>query len=170
MSRSPRQPFPAFTAVFLLVACLAALASALYAQYGLGFRPCVLCITERFPFALAALFAAMALWVFRRASTRRALLGLAALALLTNAAIAAYHVGVEQFWWTSAVCPSGAPATTTAAPGAFDLAAAMSRPVEEAPCDQPAWVFHGVTMAGLNVVFSGLLALLVVLSLRRRRY
>lgn len=166
MSRFPRQPFPAFTAVFLLVACLAALASALYAQYGLGMRPCVLCVTERVPFALAALFAAMALGTARLVSTRRTLMGLAALALGVNAVIAAYHVGVEQFWWTSAVCSAGAPA---AAPETFDLAAAMSRPVEDAPCDQPAWAFHGVTMAGLNVAFSGLLAFLVVLSLRRRR-
>lgn len=168
MSRFPRQPFPAFTAVFLLVACLAALASALYAQYGLGLRPCVLCVTERIPFALAALLAVLALATARLVSTRRALMGLAALALGANALIAAYHVGVEQVWWTSAVCSAGSP-PAGAAPGPFDLAAAMSRPVEDAPCDQPAWAFHGVTMAGLNVAFSGLLAVLVVLSLRRRR-
>ncbi|CCG41868.1 disulfide bond formation protein B [Magnetospirillum molischianum] len=168
MSRFPRQPFPAFTAVFLLVACLAALASALYAQYGLGMRPCVLCVAERVPFAVAALFAALALGTARMVSTRRVLLWLAAVAMGVNALIAVYHVGVEQFWWQSAVCSSSEP-TVGSTSETLDLAAAMSRPVEDAPCDQPAWAFHGVTMASLNVAFSGLLALLLVLSLRRRR-
>lgn len=168
MSRSPRQPFPAFTAVFLLVACLAALASALYAQYGLGMRPCVLCVVERFPFAVAALLAALALGAARTAATGRVLLWLAAATLGVNALIALYHVGVEQFWWESAVCAASAPPQVGVGQG-FDLAGAMSRPVDEAPCDQPAWSFHGVTMASLNIAYSGLLALLVVLSLRRRR-
>jgi disulfide bond formation protein DsbB len=168
MSRFPRQPFPAFTAVFLLVACLAALASALYAQYGLGMRPCVLCVAERFPFAVAALLAALALGTARMVATRRALMWLAAVTLGLNALIAFYHVGVEQFWWESAVCAASAPPQTVA-DQTFDLAGAMSRPVEDAPCDQPAWSFHGVTMASLNIAYSSLLALLVVLSLRRRR-
>jgi len=169
MSRFPRQPFPAFAAVFLLVACLAALASAFYAQYGLGLRPCVLCVTERVPFAIAALLAILALGTARMVTTRRVLLWLAALTMAINALIAVYHVGVEQFWWQSAVCSASAPPTSSSAPQTFDLAAAMSRPVEDAPCDAPAWSFHGVTMASLNIAYSGLLALLLVLSLRRRR-
>lgn len=146
---------------FVLAVSVAALAVALTAQFGFSLRPCVLCLAQRVPFVVAGLLAAGALLVPER--WRRPLLLLAGLAFLVNAGIAVYHVGVEQKWWASAVCPAGD------APGLSvdDLAALMQKPAE-VRCDEPAWAWHGVTMAAMNVVFSGLLAVVVLAAAGRR--
>lgn len=147
--------------IALLVAgiCLAALAFALVAQYGFGLRPCNLCLIQRVPFVLAALLGLAALKDCWPAAT---LLRLAGIALMINGGIAVYHVGVEQHWWASAVCSGGQQAAVAVA----DLMAEMSKPAE-AQCDTPAWSFHGITMAALNVPFSTLFGLAVLWAVKR---
>ncbi|MBI3445200.1 MAG: disulfide bond formation protein B [Magnetospirillum sp.] len=146
---------------FMLAICLTSLAVALVAQYGFGLRPCNLCLIQRVPFVLGALLAAQALRPGRPAGT---LLRLAGLLLLLNGAIAIYHVGVEQHWWASAVCSAAGSGSVDVA----DLMAEMTKPVE-AQCDQPAWSFHGITMAALNIPFSAGIGLITLFLLRRLR-
>jgi disulfide bond formation protein DsbB len=86
---------------------------------------------------------------------------LAGLVLLVNSGIAVYHVGIEKGYWASSCAASeGGPVA------AGDLAALMSKKVE-VRCDEPAWQFEGITMAGLNIVFSGGLGLLILVLARR---
>jgi len=139
--------------------CLASLAVALVAQYGFGLRPCNLCLIQRVPFVLAALFGLLAL---RDGQPAALLLRLAGIVLLINGGIAVYHVGVEQHWWASAVCSGGQQGAVAVA----DLLAEMSKPAE-AQCDSPAWSFHGITMAALNVPFSSLLGLGILWAVKR---
>lgn len=139
--------------------CLAALAFALVAQYGFGLRPCNLCLIQRVPFVLAALLAAAAL---KDGMPAALLLRVAGLLLLINGGIAVYHVGVEQHWWASAVCSGNQGGEIAVA----DLLAEMNKPAE-AQCDTPAWSFHGITMAALNVPFSALFGLAVLWAARR---
>lgn len=164
MVRPAMIPVPTLrhAALFVLAASALALAAALFSQHVLGLRPCALCLTQRVPFVVAGGLAGLALMPVA-ARLRRPLLALAALAFLVNAGIAVYHVGVEQKWWASSCAPA------EAAPASIgDLAAAMSRPVE-VRCDEPAWQWNGITMAGLNIVFSGGLAVVTLALLRRRR-
>lgn len=146
--------------LFVLAACVLALASAYTAEYGFGLKPCELCLIQRVPFGVAGLLALLALSPRLGNRWRRALVLLAALAFAINSGIAVYHVGVEQHWWASrcAAAPSG-PLDVS------DLAAMMSKPVA-ARCDEPAWAWHGITMAAMNIVFSAGLAL-VTLGLAR---
>ncbi|MBR9972261.1 disulfide bond formation protein B [Magnetospirillum sulfuroxidans] len=146
--------------LFVLAVSVVALATAYTAQYGFGLRPCVLCLTQRVPFAIAGLLAVLAL--LRPLSWQRLLMTLAGLAFLINAGIAVYHVGVEQKWWESACSGSDGAKVSMA-----DLSALMRKPAE-ARCDEPAWEWHGVTMAGMNIAFSGGLALLVLSALGRK--
>lgn len=144
-----------FVALGALILSLAALASALTAEHIFGLRPCELCLLQRKPFVVAAILAALAL-LPHLARMRRAVMVLLAVVFLTNSGIAFYHVGVEQKWWGSSCAPSES--------GPLDLsnlAAAMNQPVE-VRCDQPAWEWNGITMAGLNIVFSGALALMAL--------
>jgi disulfide bond formation protein DsbB len=143
----------------LLISVLA-LALALAAQYGFDLRPCNLCLIQRVPFAVAAVLAALSLSLPRHWSL---LIRLAGLVLLLNGGIAFYHVGVEQHWWASAVCPAAQGGPVSVA----DIMAEMSKPAE-VQCDTPAWSFHGVTMAALNVPFSLGLGLLVFVLGRKR--
>lgn len=145
----------------VLAACVVALASAYTAEYGFGLRPCQLCLVQRVPFGLAGLVASVALLPRLGEGARRALVALAGLALLVNSGIAIYHVGVEQGIFAASCAPE---ASGPVAVG--DLAAMMSKPVE-IRCDQPAWEWHGITMAGLNIVFSGGLALATLFLARR---
>lgn len=155
MTRMTPRTLPAL----VMLACAGALAFAFTAQHVFGLLPCILCYTQRVPFAVAGLLAALA---FARPRLARPLMVLAGLAFLVNAGIAVYHVGVEQHWWAS-TCSGG---SGIAAPSQ-DLASLMSKPVAVS-CDQPAWQFHGITMAGLNIPFSGGLAAIVLLLALRR--
>lgn len=146
---------------FVLAVSVLALAAAFTAQYGFGLRPCELCLIQRGPFVLTGVLALLAL-LARLAPWRRLLMAVAGLAFLVNAGIAVYHVGVEQKLWHASCAPDDA---GTVAVG--DLAAMMAKPVE-ARCDEPAWSWHGVTMATLNIFFSGGLAVIVLGLLRRR--
>ena len=75
-----------------------------------------------------------------------------------TALLAFYHVGVEQHWWVY----HGTCAADRHPPvGRVDFALALSRPVVVS-CDTPPWIWHGLTMAGLNVIFSGMMAVVTL--------
>ena len=71
-----------------------------------------------------------------------------------TAAIGGYHVGVEQGWWEgTAECVGD----TAKATSLQDLKAKiMSTPIVR--CDEVAWSFLGISMAGYNVIAGMILA------------
>ncbi|CAA7619977.1 putative disulfide bond formation protein DsbB [Magnetospirillum sp. LM-5] len=146
--------------LFVLAVSVAALAFALTAEYGFGLKPCVLCLVQRVPFVLAGLAAGLVLALPRLG---RWVMPLVVLTFLVNSGIAFYHVGVEQKWWASACSGSAVQAVDVT-----DLAAMMSKPAE-AQCDEPAWQWHGITMAALNVPFSAAMGLMALAALVRRK-
>ena len=142
---------PRAAAVVLLVASAAALGFALGAQYLGGLAPCPLCVYQRWPYAAVILLAGAAL--IAPSPWPRALVAACAVALAGNALLAGYHVGVEQGWFALPEgCQAVGEATTVDELRAM-LAAAPPR------CDQVAWSFLGLSMAGWN----GLLALALAL-------
>ena len=149
--------------LFVAAASIVALASAFTAQYGFGFRPCILCLAQRVPFALTTVIGLVALSGMIGDRARRLLVTIAGLLFLFNAGLAVYHVGVEHHWWASPGC-SGEATTGASVTG---LAARMNKPAQVA-CDQPPWDFHGLTMAGLNIFYSAGLALVTLVLARRR--
>ena len=87
---------PRLILLFLLLASASVVGSALLFQFVGGYRPCELCLAERWPY-----YGALAISVLALATDgRRALwgIGLIALIFLASAGLAAYHVGVEQHW------------------------------------------------------------------------
>lgn len=119
------------------------LAAALVFEHGFGYAPCALCLWQRVPYYIA-----LGLFLPPLAFGRRAIaptLGLAVLLFASDAAIAGVHVGVEQGWWQG-------PATCSAAALPSDPDAALAQ-IMQAPlvrCDQVAWSFLGLSMAGWN--------------------
>lgn len=122
------------------------------AQYGYGFVPCHLCLYQRVPYAFLVLFGIGA-W-FAPPRLRRGLLLASAIAFTVGAAIAFYHVGVEQHWWASAVCGGGKVGTVTTTE---QLLQSLSKPAEKA-CDAVDWTFLRLSMATWNAIFSALMA------------
>lgn len=128
------------------------LLGALAFQYLGGLAPCHLCLLQRWPHALAIALALLILvW------PRRELAAIAAVVVLTGAAIAGYHAGVEAgFWAGPATCTAAG--SVTGVPTEELLAQILEAPVVR--CDDIAWSLAGVSMAGWNAILSGLLALL----------
>ncbi|MEX0809604.1 MAG: disulfide bond formation protein B [Dongiaceae bacterium] len=159
--------------LFALLAALAPLVVALGAQYLGGLQPCPLCLWQRYPYVVAALLAAIAWWAGARsnggannAGVERALLRLTAVAFLVSAGIAVFHVGVEHKWWEG----------TAGCVGSIDFGGMtveeMQAALEEtapARCDEAAWSFLGLSMAGFNAIYGGGAAILLALLATGRR-
>ncbi|ULB09125.1 disulfide bond formation protein B [Cereibacter azotoformans] len=149
---------------FLMLVAAAGSAGLLLGALGFQFfvelPPCPLCIWQRWPHVLAVLAGAVA--VFRPAPIVALVGGLGAAA---SAAIGFYHVGVEQKWWLGfASCSTGSIEGISAA----DL---LNPAVDLGPvvrCDEIAWQFIGISMAGWNVIISATLAALWLAAAFRR--
>jgi len=138
--------------LFALVAAATMLAIAhAFETFG-GYAPCTLCLRQREAYWVAGAVA-LAAMVLARAPGARIWrpLGLAALALvfLAGAGIAAYHAGVEWKFWPGPTACSGTGGGVSAADMAALLGGAKVRPPA---CDQAAWVFAGLSMAGWNAL------------------
>ncbi len=153
---------PRALAFLTLLFGLGVLGTALGFQYLGGLQPCVLCLYQRWPWGVAIVASLLALAVGnRQPAMPRTLLGLAAAALFIGAGIAAYHVGVEQQWWAgTAACGgvSGQAATVE------DLKRQLMA-TEIVRCDEIAWSFAGISMAGWNMILSLTGAVLLVWGL-----
>ena len=147
---------PRVVPALIVAVGLGALAAALASQHWGGLQPCVLCYYQRYAYLGAIAFGLLGLLAGPRGRARRAAVALAGLAFLTGAAIAAFHVGVEQLWWRG---------TAGCQAPAFDpnasIAELRKRLLETRfiPCDEVSWSLFGISMAGYNVLASLGLAL-----------
>jgi disulfide bond formation protein DsbB len=138
---------PSTACLLLALASCAVLLGAFALQYLGGAAPCHLCILERWPYA-ALIALGLIGWRWRP----RPMLGLAFLLLLGSAALAGYHVGVEQGWFA---LPASCAATGQA--GSIEE---LQRMLAEAPpaCDQVRFTLLGLSLASWNVIASLALA------------
>ncbi|WP_413204203.1 disulfide bond formation protein B [Rhodospirillum sp. A1_3_36] len=170
VSQSSRPMSPRVVALGLLLASASALLAALYAQFALGLDPCILCLYQRIPYVAVALLAALAFQPNLSSKWRGGALALCALALLINAGIAFFHVGVEYHWWQGTASCGTAP-SASGVTSLADLRAVMSAPAPDLPrCDEPAWSLFGITMAGYNMLVCLGLGLLTAALVWRGRW
>lgn len=162
MSSDPRL-VPALIAV---VSALA-LATALVAQYVFGLEPCRLCLWQRWPYAAAIALGAVGAGVPGVRWLRQGCVALAGAAFLVGAGLAGFHVGVESGWWQGLPgCAAPALEKGMSVEEVREVLEARSRVV---PCDEPAWTFLGVSMAGYNLALSLGLTAATVWALAARR-
>ena len=151
----------------LLAALLAGgtLAVALLTESVGGLVPCALCLVERWPYRAALLFGALSLVSVRLS---RAMVALAAASMLAGAALGLVHVGVERAWWPSPLPECAAPRLGRGTM-AERLARMPARPAK--PCDEPTFLVPGlpVSMAGMNLVLSAVLAVGLTTAILPRR-
>ena len=136
----------------LIILALAA-AAPLLAQASetwLGLAPCELCLWQRWPYWIAAGFAALALVLSRFGAPLLALAGLAALA---SGLLGGFHLGVEQGFWPSPLAGCKA-ATAGGAMSIEDMLKSLA-PIPNKPCDAPAFLISGlpISMAAMNMVY-----------------
>ena len=114
-------------------------------QYIGGLAPCPMCIWQRWPHAIAVLIAVLAVL-----SVVRVFNLAGALALLVGAGIGFYHAGVERGLFEG-------PDTCTSGPIENQSTDALLDSIMNAPlvrCDEIAWSFAGISMAGWNGIVS----------------
>jgi len=152
-------------ALWILVAAVATLA-AVWTFQAFGFTPCELCYAERYAFYAAAPLAALTTYLASRSmhGVARALFGLLALAFLANAALAFYHVGVEEHWWPG---PTACTGSLSGPVDVNDLAKLNSARIVR--CDEVQLRILGLSLAGWNVVASGALAIYAALAATLKR-
>lgn len=159
---------PRIAAALVVAVGVFALGAAFAFQYIGGLAPCILCIWQRYPYGAAIALGAVAVLLAGRPRAVRALIALAGLVLLADAAIAAFHVGVEQKWWEGTAECGGNLGTGLSAD---DLKAQLlAAPVVR--CDEVPWSLFGISMAGYNfllAMLSGLAALAWSLAYGRGR-
>ncbi len=123
-----------------------------YFQYVRGLQPCELCIYQRVPHIVVLVIGAYAIWA-RSAWLCLIMAGL----MLLGAGIAIFHVGVEAHWWAGLQSCSG-----EAQLSVEDLLA-----TPPARCDEIAWSFLGLSMAGWNALISTALGALWIMAWKR---
>ncbi len=140
-----------------------ALGNAYTAQYAFGLEPCILCLYQRVPYAVAGTLGVVAFLLPRNKTDWKGhAVALSGGVFLIGAGIAFYHVGVEQHWWASvAACgASGGGPGDVGEPQTVDQLRQMlmqAKPVKA--CDEVDWTLFGLSMATYNVPFSLALAL-----------
>ena len=68
------------------------LVAALYVEYIIGFKPCILCIYQRIPYAIAILISLTAFFI----GNRNILLMILGLTFLAGILLSGYHVSIEK--------------------------------------------------------------------------
>jgi disulfide bond formation protein DsbB len=152
LDRIRSEPIASAAAAIALIG-LATILGAYLFQYGLGYRPCPLCLEQRYAYYFAIPLAAMVMLGMSVGSSPKVMLlafAAIAVAMLWNAGLGAYHSGVEWQWWEGPKDCSGPVSNFGPAGGLRDLIQ-NTRVIR---CDEAAWRFLGLSLAGYNVLIS----------------
>jgi disulfide bond formation protein DsbB len=141
------------TGLWLTLASALILGAVLILQYGYGYAPCKLCLTERLPYYAAIPLGLAALFAPERLA--RLALGLAALGLLYGAGIGVYHAGAEWGFWPGPTDCGGGMGANPGQVGEFLNALQNTKVVD---CSMAAMRVLGISLAGWNAFASFLLA------------
>jgi disulfide bond formation protein DsbB len=153
----------------LIAAAMLATAHA-FETFG-GYAPCTLCLRQREVY-WAILGAGVVFMALVRLPGgprwRAATCWVLGTAFLVGCGVAVYHAGAEWKFWPG---PQGCASTGATHVSAADMEAFLNGAKIRPPaCDEAAWVFAGLSMAGWNAVISlGLAVLSVLAALREQR-
>jgi disulfide bond formation protein DsbB len=165
--RLRREP-AAVAALAIFVLGAATLLGAWYFEYVVKLPPCPLCLEERLPYHIVVpLSLLMAIAALVRAPAKLIAVGFVAIIVtaLCGAALGVYHAGVEWHWWAGPADCSG-PVTDFTSKGSL---LGQLQSIRVVRCDEAAWRFLGLSLAGYNVLISLALAGISVFGLFARK-
>ena len=147
----------AAAAILIAVGGAATILGAWFFQYILGYMPCPLCLEQRYVYYFGVPLAVLVVLGEQVGASRKVLL-LALFAIMAgmlwNTGLSAYHAGVEWKWWPGPRDCSGPLGSLGSSGGLLqDL-----QSIHVARCDDAAWRFLGISLAGYDVVISLALA------------
>ena len=156
IDRARAEPAAA-AALAIFVISAATLAGAWYFQLVVGLPPCPLCLEERIAYHIVIpLSLLMAIAALVRAPPKLLMVGFVVIiiAMACNAVLGVYHAGVEWHWWAGPTDCTG-PLTDLRAGGSL---LNQLQSIHVVRCDEAAWRFLGISLAGYNALISLLLA------------
>src|SRR5215468_8774102 len=149
-----RRSRPGVAAAVLVAAGGAAtILGAYFFQYVMGLPPCPLCLEQRIAYYVSIPLAIVLAIAAGQGAPHRLVasgLGIIALAMLFNSGLALFHAGVEWKWWPGPQECSG-PLSDLTTGG--DLLSSLTN-LTIVRCDEAAWRFLGLSLAGYNVLIS----------------
>jgi disulfide bond formation protein DsbB len=151
----------AAAAIAIAVGGAATILGAWFFQFGLGLKPCPLCLEQRYAYYFAIPLAALILLGVSAGASRKVLLAalfVIAAGMLWNAGLAGYHAGIEWKWWPG---PQDCSGPIDSLGSANDLLRQLES-INVVRCDEAAWRFFGLSLAGYNVLISLALAAVAV--------
>jgi disulfide bond formation protein DsbB len=128
-------------------------------QYAMGLNPCPLCFQQRYAYYFAIPLAITVIIGDQVGVSRKMLfaaLVAIALGMFGNAGLGIYHSGVEWKWWAGPQECAG----TLDDLGSADELLKKLQSITLVRCDEAAWRFLGLSLAGYNAVISLALALI----------
>jgi disulfide bond formation protein DsbB len=144
---------PLLNAAIIFLAGLATIGGFFFFQYGMGLPPCPLCLEQRTAYYVSVPLAALlCLGVGHGASRKVLILGFLAIAaaMLWNTGLAAYHAGIEWKFWPG---PQDCSGPIDRLGSAQDLMKQL-QDISIVRCDEAAWRFLGLSLAGWDVLVS----------------
>ena len=146
------------------LACCLVLATAYAFEYLANLQPCVLCIYQRIPYAVAIGLMLLAIILRKHSQANLILFIAASVVFAVGSAIAIFHIGVEQQLWQGT--PECGNFINTASVEALRKQL-LAQPIVR--CDEVAWSLFGISMAGYNFLIStSLLLYSLVIVLQRK--
>ena len=122
-------------------------------QYVMLLAPCPLCLEQRYAFYFCVPLAAL-LWLGANhgASSKVMIAGFALItaAMLWNTGLSAYHAGVEWKFWRG---PTDCSGPIDKLGSVSDMMNQLQR-ISIVRCDEAAWRFLGISLAGYDVLVS----------------
>ena len=146
------------------LACCLVLATAYAFEYLANLQPCVLCIYQRIPYAVAIGLMLLTIILRKHSQANLILFIAASVVFAVGSAIAIFHIGVEQQLWQGT--PECGNFINTASVEALRKQL-LAQPIVR--CDEVAWSLFGISMAGYNFLIStSLLLYSLVIVLQRK--
>jgi len=143
---------PQKSTILFLAICTASIVIALTFEHIGGYKPCPLCLQERYayyagiPLSLGSVMALRA----DRSGWVAILITLAGIAFLINTGLGLYHSGIEWHWWQGPTACSGASNLT---PQAENFLESLEK-IKVIRCDEAPWRLFGLSFAGWNMIIS----------------
>src|ERR1044072_1581085 len=151
-----RDPIVAAAATVAVIGLLT-ICGFFFFEYVLGYPPCPLCLDQRNAYYVSVPLAALlCLGASHGASSKVMIAGFGVITavMLWNPGLSAYHAGVEWKFWPGPTACSG-PINN------FGSAGALLKKLQDiriVRCDEAAWRFLGISLAGYDVLVSLFLA------------
>ena len=131
------------------------LVSAFVIEYKLGHKPCRLCLYERIPYFLAILLIIKIIFIKRYEKTTLLIL---ALIFISSCALAFYHFGIEQgFFSESFVCEISNISKTLSKEQLMEQLKQNS-----ISCKNVNFKILGLSLAAINIIFSFVLSVIFI--------